>query len=48
MATDPTNPPVLSSFSLHVKITVAPENVDACTYTALSPYLCLTKSVYEN
>jgi hypothetical protein len=29
MATDPTNPPVLSSFSLHVKIVVAPENVNA-------------------
>jgi|TARA_R110002003_G_scaffold112_5_gene9581 quinol monooxygenase YgiN len=29
MATDPTNPPLLSSFSAHVTLTIAPANIPA-------------------
>ncbi|KAF2033167.1 hypothetical protein EK21DRAFT_109301 [Setomelanomma holmii] len=38
MATDPTNPPHLSSFSAHVKITVAPASVPAFLEALKSAY----------
>jgi hypothetical protein len=44
MATDLSNLPKLSAFSLHVKLTVAPENVDACT----SPDLKLQSHCFSN